>query len=61
MTRHNNRAEMSISEIIEDVKEHICDEYCRYTQEYRKTYTNPDEAEEKMTADRCSYCPLNRL
>ena len=61
MTRHNNKAEMSITEIIEDVKENICDDYCKYTEQYRSCYKDPDEAQEKLFSDMCNYCPLCRL
>ena len=61
MTRHNNKAEMSITEIIEDVKENICDDYCKYTEQYRSCYKDPDEAQEKLLSDMCNYCPLCRL
>lgn len=61
MTRHNNRADMTITEIIEDVKENICEDYCKYTEQYLSCYKDPDEAQEKLLADMCQYCPLTRL
>ena len=61
MTRHNNRAEMSITEIIEDVKEKIFEDYCKYTEEYLSHFEDPDDAQERMLADKCQFCPLCRL
>jgi hypothetical protein len=61
MTRHNNRAEMTVTEILEDTKSLICNDYCKYTDEFRDLYRDPDEAMERMVADKCNYCPLARL
>jgi hypothetical protein len=41
----------SVSEIIEDIKTEICNDYCKYGQGLR----NDDLPEE------CDGCPLNRL
>ena len=61
MTRHNNRAEMTVSEIVEDIKEKICDDYCKYTEEYLSKYKDPDDAQKRMLADKCNFCPLKLL
>ena len=61
MSRHNNKAEMTVGEIIEDVKEQICDEYCKYTEQYLACYKDPDEAQEKLLADICQFCVMREL
>lgn len=61
MSRHNNKAEMTVGEIIEDVKEQICDDYCKYTEQYRACFKDPDEAQQRLMADMCEYCPMCRL
>lgn len=61
MTRHNNRAEMTVTEILEDTKMQICDNYCKFIDEFRELYRDPDEAMERMVADKCQFCPLYRL
>lgn len=61
MTRKNNVQDMSISEQIEAIKEGICDDYCKYTEQYRACYKDPDEAQERLMADMCNFCPLIRL
>lgn len=48
----------SVSEILDEVKNAICNDYCRYPREY-------DEDEngglELCDSDICRNCPLNRL
>ena len=61
MTRHNNKMDMTVGEQIEAVKEDICDNKCRITQEYLSQYKDPDEAYEKMLADACHFCSMSRL
>ena len=61
MTRKNNVQDMSISEQIEVIKAAICRGYCKHTEEYLSLYKDPDEAEEKLLADMCNFCPLSRL
>lgn len=48
---------MSITEIIEEVKEKMCNDYCKYPHEW-------DEKKEGMElceSDVCLNCPLNKL
>ena len=52
---------MGRTEEIEEIKAKICDDYCRYTQDYLECYKDPDEAYEKLLADMCQYCPLTKL
>lgn len=47
---------MSITEIIEDVRERMCNEYCRYPHEW--DYETQGELSE---SDICENCPLNQL
>lgn len=66
---------MTVSEIIEEVREEICDKYCRFAQEESErcheaeTKAN-DQAElvdmldainDEMFEAHCKGCPLNRL
>lgn len=49
---------LSIHEIlavIEDVKQRICDDYCRYPDEYGMA------GFDDMIAEKCEDCPLGRL
>ena len=45
--------EKTITEIFEEIKSNICDNYCKYPSEI----TEHDE----MIETKCSECPLNRL
>lgn len=59
--RRANKADMNVSEQIEAVRESICSDYCKYTEQYLATYKDPDDAEERLLADMCNFCPLCRL
>lgn len=52
--------EKTVSKILEDVIEAICNEYCKFPEEYSSKYKD-EEAEEKLYSERCDNCPLNRL
>ena len=52
---------MKISEKLEQIKEEICDNYCKYPYEYQMNTEDSEEAFENMLQDVCSECPLNRL
>lgn len=58
--RGNEMKEKSITEIIESIKEDICDKYCKYP-----CMTPPDGKDEDwLTNDQdspCNTCPLLRL
>ena len=43
---------------LETVMDKICEEYCKYTPEYKKRYTDQDEAWERLCIERCVDCPL---
>lgn len=43
-----------VREIIKEVIEKICNDYCKYPEEYR-------EKCERLIDDQCCNCPLNRL
>ena len=61
MTRHNNKSDMTVREIIEDVKDNICENYCKYTEQYRGCFKDPMEADENKIADMCHFCVMGRL
>lgn len=45
--------EKTIPQIIEDVKEQMCDHYCKYPEQY--------DNNDKMIEEQCTHCPLCRL
>lgn len=48
----------TISQILEEVKEEMCNKYCKYPNEYK-----PEEHDgiELWDSDICANCPLTRL
>ena len=59
--RKHNKEDMTIPEQIAAVREKICDEVCKYTEQYLGCYKDPDEAQERLLADICQYCPMREL
>lgn len=51
----------SITEQFEEIKEEMCDKYCRFTELSLETHKNPDEANEWLMHNYCENCPLTRL
>lgn len=43
----------TISDILEEVKEQMCDKYCKYSEQAKD--------EEELWNEICDKCPLNRL
>ncbi len=52
---------MTVVEIIEEVVEKMCSDYCKFPEEYTKKYGGGYEGTKKMMEDHCDKCPLNRL
>lgn len=61
MPRRHNKADMSIQEQIESIKERICDNYCKYPGIYYGQIKDVDEAQKCMENAECFDCPLNQL
>ena len=53
----------SATEIISEVRDAMCNDYCRYMHEGKSSLTPEDEAycEENGCLPQCDDCPLNRL
>ena len=51
----------SISEQFEEIKEEMCDKYCKFTELSLETHKDPDEANEWLMRQYCENCPLTRL
>lgn len=58
--RKRNKADMTAREIIQNVKERMCDDYCIYRSMAFSTNKDPDDAE-KYLAQYCEECPLDQL
>ena len=51
-------SEITVTKIIQEVTEEMCDKYCKYPNEW-----NPEEhdGQELFDSDICANCPLMRL
>lgn len=47
--------------MLEEIKADICDNKCKFPEQYALEYEDSEEAFEQMLRDRCEECPLNRL
>ncbi len=55
-----NRFEV-VYEDVEEIKEEMCDHYCKMPEWYLANYKDPDEAHEVMVNECCTECPLEKL
>lgn len=51
----------TVTQIMEQVKSEICDDYCKWPEEYLQIHNDPDEAQAYMLAEKCTTCPLQKL
>ena len=61
MARHNNKADMTVCEQIEAIKEKICKVYCQFPVIGKEAIGDPDEAQEWLKDNFCNNCPLKEL
>ena len=54
-------AKKYITELVEEVKEDICDNYCKYPTQYQMEHEDSEETFDLMTSEIYAECPLNRL
>lgn len=52
---------VTVSKILYEVIEKVCSEYCKFPEQYTKEYGDNEEAEDKLSAERCENCILNKL
>lgn len=48
----------NITDLLEEVKDEICDRYCKFPREYSDLYEDKNVAHECMLQDVCTDCPL---
>lgn len=48
---------MNISRELEKIGEAICEEYCKFPEQYG----NSDEEMDRLCREKCDNCPLSRL
>jgi hypothetical protein len=47
--------DVTVSKILSEVVESICDEYCKYPEQYK------GDNEDDLYSEHCDKCPLNKL
>lgn len=52
---------MTVTKILEEVIQDICDKYCKFPEKYEAKYPDKEEAGEKLMCEQCKKCPINRL
>lgn len=52
---------MTIPQMLENIAEDICINYCKYPNNYMQAIKDVDEAMEKMQTEKCEYCPLQQI
>ena len=53
--------EIRLPDILADVVDRMCTEYCKYPELVRSQVKDIGEADDKLIDDYCEHCPLNRL
>lgn len=48
-------------ELINEIREEICDHICKYPAIFRTVFPDPAEAYATMLWDKCAECPLHKL
>ena len=51
----------TVTQIIEEVVETICNKHCKYPELYFEKYDTDEEAEEHLYSEMCDNCILNKL
>lgn len=51
----------NIRQELEHIAECICDDICKYREEYFGRYEDADYAQERLMAEKCESCPVGRL
>ena len=59
MRQHEKQEDMSLPQILEDIHDRICDEYCKWPSQY--PLATDDEAYNRMGEEPCDKCPVRRL
>ena len=61
MRRKTNKADMTVTEQLNEVRRQICDNYCKYMDLVLETHQSPDLDMDYLQETYCSTCPMNEL
>ena len=53
--------EKTVPEMIQEICDQICNDYCKYPDQVRSQVKDVDDAENTLMAIYCDGCPLQRL
>lgn len=53
--------EKSVTELLEDIAQEICDRFCKYPEIAKTEVGDPDLADDFLYDKYCAKCPLSRL
>lgn len=51
----------TVTEILGDIEQEICDSYCKYPEICLSEVKEPDLAADKLYNDYCAKCPFNKI
>lgn len=51
----------TVTTMLEKVKEQVCEQVCKWPEAYLSVHKDPDEANEKMLIEQCTYCPSQKI
>ena len=54
-------SDITICMMLHENCEKLCMEYCKFPEQYLGQYKDPDEAQEKMMAEKCEDCPIGKI
>ena len=61
MRRKTNKADMTVTEQLNEVRRQICDNYCKYMDIILETHQSSDLAMDYLQETYCATCPMNEL
>lgn len=61
MRRTRNKADMTVTEQLNEVRRQICDNYCKYMDMVLGTHQSPDLDMDYLQETYCATCPMNEL
>lgn len=53
--------EEQVGKKLREVGNELCQEFCKYPDEYFSLYDDGEEAEERLAIEKCEICPLTRM
>jgi len=59
--KDRQKEDKSVYGIMVEVIDSICNEYCKWPEQYSRDETKEGEAEDRLYDERCTACPFNRL